>query len=111
VPGQGEEAYEHLLFMAAAAGARYCPPCRWLTFPGKGAPVKDRTEAFDRLRASQERHVARTRTPLSLRLCSRRREREGRRAIKTARTSWWLRRSVELWGHPLCSCDRPWRIS
>jgi hypothetical protein len=28
---------------------RYCPPCRRLTFPGKGAPVKDRTEAFDRL--------------------------------------------------------------
>jgi hypothetical protein len=41
VPGQGEEAYEHLPFMVSAAGGRYCP--------GKDAPVKDRTEAFDRL--------------------------------------------------------------
>jgi hypothetical protein len=78
VPGQGGEAYEHLPFMAAAAGGRYCPPCRRLTFPGKGAPGWC---------ASQERHVAHTRTPRSLRLCSRRREREGRRA-KTSRTSW-----------------------
>jgi hypothetical protein len=28
---------------------RYCTSCRRLTFLGKGAPVKDRTEAFDRL--------------------------------------------------------------
>jgi hypothetical protein len=39
----------HLPFMAAAAGGRYCTSCRRLTFPGNGAPVKDRTEAFNRL--------------------------------------------------------------
>jgi hypothetical protein len=78
----------HNPFMAAAAGGRYCLPCRRLTFPGKGAPVKDRTEASTGWCASQEPHVAHTRTPRSLRLYSRRREREGRRAIKTARTSW-----------------------
>jgi hypothetical protein len=38
-----------LPLMAAAAGGRYCTSCRRLMFPGKGAPVKDRTEAFDRL--------------------------------------------------------------
>jgi hypothetical protein len=34
VPGQGEEAYDHLPFMAAAAGGRYCPSCRRLHSPG-----------------------------------------------------------------------------
>jgi hypothetical protein len=49
VAGQGEEAYEHLPFMAAAAGGRYCPLGRRLTFSGKGALVKDRTKSFARL--------------------------------------------------------------